>query len=102
MQMKRWLAPLVLPHFPTLKKQSTMSSRTAELEGLRILSLGIVPKIAWYYPVLTLFFTDGGDARCISELHLLNEFMNRLEDTTGKKLRPCNYFRLIVGSGAAG
>jgi hypothetical protein len=77
-----------------------MHSRVANLDGLRILSLG-TPKLLGMAHVLTLFFIDGGDARCMSQLHLLNEFMYRLECIKGKKLRPCDYFHLIVGSDAA-
>jgi hypothetical protein len=47
--------------------------------------------------------TDGGDARCMSELHILQEFMHRLEPQTGGKTqRPCDYFDLIVAVDAAG
>jgi hypothetical protein len=39
----------------------------------------------------------------MSELHILQEFMHRLEaQTGGKALRPCDYFDLIVAVDAAG
>jgi len=39
--------------------------------------------------------SDGGDARCMSQLYILGEYMHRLEYKLGKKLLPCEHFDLI-------
>jgi hypothetical protein len=45
---------------------------------------------------------DGGGINCISELKILDEFMQRLCYDTGKIFRPCEYFHSITGVGASG
>jgi hypothetical protein len=46
--------------------------------------------------IRALTFPDGGDARCMSQLYLLREFMGRVESRTAKKTRICEFFDLIV------
>jgi hypothetical protein len=46
--------------------------------------------------------TDGGGINCISELKILDEFMQRLCYDTRKTFRPCKYFHSITGVGASG
>ena len=45
---------------------------------------------------------DGGEARCLSQLEILREFMHRLNVDTGNKYRPFDYFDWIGGVGAGG
>jgi hypothetical protein len=40
--------------------------------------------------------SDGGDARCMSQLYILEEYMHRLEHKLGKQLHPCGHFDLIA------
>lgn len=49
---------------------------------------------------IRLLSLDGGDARCISQLVILDELMNRLGHDHGRKVRPCEYFHSITGVGA--
>lgn len=51
---------------------------------------------------LDLLLADGGDARCMSQLEILKEFMHRLNTDTGVDYRPCDYFHWIGGAGAGG
>ncbi|PVF99824.1 TPR-like protein [Serendipita vermifera] len=51
---------------------------------------------------LRILSLDGGETRCLSQLHILGEFMHRLNIDTGVERRPCDYFHLIVGTGAGG
>lgn len=45
---------------------------------------------------------DGGDTRCLSQLIVLDELMTRLKHDLKRDVRPCEYFHLITGVGAAG
>ena len=85
----------ILPYLTKITR--FMDAETSDTRGLRILSLGI-QKLA--SPTRSYgtnhSITDGGDARCISQLYLLREFMGRLESRTGKKTRICDFFDLIV------
>ncbi|KIM23602.1 hypothetical protein M408DRAFT_53274, partial [Serendipita vermifera MAFF 305830] len=45
---------------------------------------------------------DGGDARCYSQLLILEELMHRLEYDHGRSVRPCEFFHSITGVGAGG
>jgi hypothetical protein len=40
--------------------------------------------------------SDGGDARCMSQLYILGEYMHRLEYKLGKKVLPRDHFDLIA------
>ncbi|PVF99825.1 hypothetical protein CPB86DRAFT_755916 [Serendipita vermifera] len=51
---------------------------------------------------LRILSLDGGETRCLSQLRILGEFMHRLHVDTGIERRPCDYFQLIVGTGAGG
>ena len=65
--------------------------------GLRILCLGsyLIPlnrrERVHIYPIL-----DGGDAGCMSQLYILEEYMHRLEHQSGKRVLPCEHFDLIA------
>lgn len=77
--------------------------REDSLQKLRVLSLGI-----WMLHQMETRLmhphsvTDGGDARCMSQLEILREFMHRLNIDTGIEHRPCDYFHWIGGVGAGG
>lgn len=62
---------------------------------IRILTLGKLTPLN-LISALTYFFADGGDARCVSQLYLLREFMTRLESKTGQGARVCDFFDLII------
>lgn len=76
---------------------------TAAPNGLRILSLGKlcerVPKKN--YGLISMILTDGGEARCMTQLLILEEFMHRLE-MDGVACLPCEYFHFVIGVGAGG
>jgi hypothetical protein len=46
---------------------------------------------SWTEPRLS----DGGDARCMSQLYILEEYMHRLEHKLGRKVLPRDHFDLI-------
>jgi hypothetical protein len=43
-----------------------------------------------------LSLSDGGDARCMSQLYIIGEYMHRLEHKLGRKILPCEHFDLIA------
>jgi hypothetical protein len=51
--------------------------------------------------LIRTILTDGGEARCMTQLLILEEFMHRLE-TDGVACLPCEYFHLVIGAGAGG
>jgi len=67
-------------------------------ESLKILCLGTYLETlsvsAWQ--LLNLSLSDGGDARCMSQLYIIGEYMHRLEHKLGKKVLPCEHFDLIA------
>lgn len=73
-----------------------MSSGNYGKPGLRVLALGTCPTFELYYSDLR-YMIDGGDSRCMSQLYILQDFMNRVQRADGQKSgRPCDYFDLIV------
>jgi len=48
-----------------------------------------------------MILIDGGEARCMTQLLILDEFMHRLE-MDGVSCLPCEYFHLVIGAGAGG
>jgi hypothetical protein len=40
--------------------------------------------------------SDGGDARCMSQLYIIEEYMHRLGYKPGQKVLPCEHFDLIA------
>jgi hypothetical protein len=76
---------------------------TAAPNGLRILSLGnFCVQVSLKICKLTrTILTDGGEARCMTQLLILEEFMHRLE-MDGVACLPCEYFHLVIGAGAGG
>ncbi|KIM20141.1 hypothetical protein M408DRAFT_30615 [Serendipita vermifera MAFF 305830] len=79
--------PPANPHLPypdKLHEALNMQFLHPEGKGVRILSL------------------DGGDARCFSQLLILEELMHRAEYDHGRPVRPCEFFHSITGVGAGG
>ena len=67
--------------------------------GLRILCLGsyLIPlNRRQRERILITQLLDGGDARCMSQLYILEEYMHRLEHQSGKRVLPCEHFDLIA------
>jgi hypothetical protein len=52
--------------------------------------------------LLNLSLSDGGDARCMSQLYILEEYMHRLEHKLGRKVLPCEHFDLIAAVDSSG
>jgi hypothetical protein len=74
-----------------------------EGNGIRILSLGVSAQLPFSLPYSPLTYPiDGGDARCFSQLLILEELMHRLEYDHGRSARPCEFFHSITGVGASG
>ena len=53
-------------------------------------------KLEWSASFTDVCLSDGGDARCMSQLYILGEYMHRLEYKLGKKVLPCEHFDLIA------
>lgn len=53
---------------------------------------------------IRLLSFDGGDIRTVSQLIILNEFMQRVEwdRKTEDRILPCDYFHLMAGTGTGG
>jgi hypothetical protein len=70
----------------------------SEHGGLKILCLGTYSDTPTLNVrrLLNACLSDGGDARCMSQLYILGEYMHRLEHKLGKKVLPRERFDLIA------